>query len=143
MLKKIAIGVGVVVFSVPVFAAADTNVQTQLISLYQSLVQVLQKQLQLLAGPSKGVLQISPQSGPAPLAVTFTLQTVQGNEAIDFGDGHSTGSSGCTKNAQGYCDLSKPVTHQYALPGTYKVSLLRTVGATVETVTSSSVTVTK
>lgn len=143
MLKKIAVGVGVVVFALPVFAAADTSVQTQLVTLYQSLIQLLQKELSLLIGPSKASLQVTPPSGPAPLTVTFSLQSPQGNEAIDFGDGHSSGSSGCAKNAQGFCDLSKSVTHEYALPGTYKVLLLRTVGTTAETVTSSSVTVTK
>ena len=49
MLKKIAIGVGVVVFSVPIFAAADTNVQNQLIALYQQFVQLLQQQLTILS----------------------------------------------------------------------------------------------
>ncbi len=119
MKKTIAGVIAVVALAVPVAAFADNG---QLIALYQQLIQILQKELGIL---QQGLLTISPQSGPAPFTATFTVNNPLGTEAIDFGDGHSTGSSGCVKNTQGFCDLSKPVQHTYTLPGTYKVSLYR------------------
>jgi hypothetical protein len=138
MRKKIAIGVAAVVLAVPVFAAADTNVQAQLISLYQQLIQILSQELGILQAQ---VLTISPQGGSAPFTATFTLNNPKGTEAIDFGDGHSTGSSGCTKNAQGYCDLSKSVEHTYSFPGTYKVTVYMGSGKNAQAVATQTVTV--
>ena len=122
MLKKIAIGVGVVVFAMPILAAADTDMQTKLVNLYQQLIQLLQQELTFLQNKHAS-MTITPSSGAAPLIVTFTVSNTAGDENIDFGDGHSVGSSGCAKNAQNWCDLSKPVMHTYQLPGMYTVKL--------------------
>ena len=139
MLKKLAIGAGIVVFAVPVFATADIGgSSTQLISLYTQLIQLLQQELTWL---QNNKLSIAPLSGSAPLTSVFTLNTQTGTEAIDFGDGHSTGSSGCVKNAGGYCDLSKPVSHTYALPGTYKVSVYQSINGTSKVIGTQTVTV--
>lgn len=119
MRKKIAIGIAVVVLTVPVATFADNG---QLIALYQQLVQILEQELGILQNEA---LTIDPSTGPAPLTSTFTIPHPTGTEAIDFGDGHSTGSSGCKTNAQGFCDLSQPVSHTYQFPGSYKVSLYR------------------
>lgn len=135
-MKKVIVGVmAAAAFAVPVAAFADNS---QLIALYQQLVAVLQQQLSYL---QQNQLSITPQTGKAPLEVTFTVDVRQGNEAIDYGDGHSSGSGGCKTNAQGHCDLSQPVKHTYALPGTYKVSLLRTINGKASTVMTSTVTV--
>jgi hypothetical protein len=127
MLKKIAIGVGVVVFSVPIMAAADTTVQNQLISLYQQLVQILTQQLTILrAQPVQGThatMVVTPTTGASPLEISVSVSNPAGDESLVYGDGHSVGSVGCTKNSKGFCDLTKPVTHTYLLPGTYTVSL--------------------
>lgn len=120
---------------VPVAAFADNS---QLIALYQQLVQILQMQLGILQSQ---VLTIDPNNGNAPFTATFTLNNQTGTEAIDFGDGHSTGSSGCPTNAKGYCDLSKPVTHTYQFPGAYKVSVYRGPADTAVVIATQTVTV--
>jgi|GEM_PF-4278406 len=138
MRKKIAIGTAVLVLAVPVFAAADTNVQTQLISLYQQLIQLLQQELGILQA---NALSISSTSGPAPFTTTFTVKNPTGTESIDFGDGHSTGSSSCTKNSQGFCDLSASVSHTYQFPGNYKVTLYRGADPNATVVMTQTITV--
>ena len=153
MLKKIAIGLGVVVFSVPIIAAADTNVQTQLISLYQQLVQILTQELTLLrAQPVQGshaAMTVSPVTGTSPLEVTIAVSNLTGDESVVYGDGHSVGSSGCAKNSKGFCDLAKPFAHTYQLPGTYIVTLydkgqgLRQLQTVTITVTAGGLTQTR
>ena len=59
----------------------------------------------------------------APAFMLFSVNNPSGTESIIFGDGQSTGSRGCTKNALGWCDLSNIVGHRYDYPGTYLVSL--------------------
>ena len=61
--------------------------------------------------------------GMAPAVTMFVVHDPSGTEAIDFGDGYSSGSNGCTKNSAGWCDFSQPVWHTYQVPGTYTVSL--------------------
>ena len=135
-MKKALVGIVVVAaLSAPVAVFADN---TQLIALYQQIVMLLQQELNLLRN---NALVVSPNSGAAPLTVTFTVNNSQGNEAVDFGDGHSTGSDGCVQNGAGFCDLSKPAHHTYQLPGSYKVTLYRTVQGTAQMVTTSGVTV--
>lgn len=134
-MKKTIVGiVAAAALCAPVVAFADNG---QLIALYQQLIQILQQELGILQG---GSLTISPSSGPAPFTAAFTINNPTGTEAIDFGDGHSTGSNGCAKNSQGFCDLSKPVSHTYQFPGSYKVTLYRGQNG-AQTVTTESVTV--
>jgi hypothetical protein len=127
MLKRIAIGVGIVVLSMPIIAAADTSVQTQLVSLYQQLVQILTQELAMLrAQPVQGnhaSMTVSTTTGTAPLNIMVSVSGLAGDESLVYGDGHSAGSSGCAKNNQGFCDLTKSMTHTYQLPGTYTVTL--------------------
>jgi hypothetical protein len=134
-MKKIIVGViAALALCVPVAAFADNG---QLIAIYQQLIQLLQQELGIL---QNGSLTISPTSGSAPLTVTFTVTNSQGTEAIDFGDGHSTGSSGCKQNTPGFCDLSKSVSHTYQFPGAYKVTLYRGANG-AQIVTTQTVTV--
>jgi hypothetical protein len=135
MKKTIAGFVAVAALATPVAVFADNG---QLVALYQQLIQVLQQQINLL---KQGTVTVSPQSGKAPLEVAFTVVDPIGSEAIDFGDGHSTGSDGCEKNAKGFCDLSKSVSHTYQLPGTYKVTLYRGTGKDATIVGTQTVTV--
>jgi hypothetical protein len=135
MKKTIAGLVAAAAFCMPAAVFADDG---QLISLYQQLIQLLQQEIQLL---QQNILTISPVLGKAPLTVTFTLNRALGTEAIDFGDGHSTGSSGCPTNAQGYCDLSKPITHVYQFPGTYKVTVYRGQAQNAQVIVTQFVTV--
>lgn len=109
----------------PAIAMADTT--TQLVSLYQQLIGLLTQELALLkATPAaQAPISIDAPQGKAPYTALFTLGSLDGTEAVDFGDGHSTGSNGCTKNAQGYCDLGHQIVHTYQLPGTYTVTLYR------------------
>ncbi|MBI5470256.1 hypothetical protein HY968_02955 [Candidatus Kaiserbacteria bacterium] len=125
MLKRIAIGFGIVVFAVPVFASAAvvTGNSDQLIALYTKLVQLLQQELSFLQNKPHASVSVAPSSGPAPLSVVFTVGNRSETEALDFGDGHSTGSNGCKKNQGGYCDLSQPISHTYQLPGSYTAKL--------------------
>ena len=136
---------------VPIAVSADVmSGNNQLISLYQQLITLLQQEIAMLQGThpatassvisSTGVLMVSPATGPAPLAVTFTLATPNQTEAIDFGDGHSSGSGGCPKNKLGYCDLSKPIAHSYMYPGAYTVTLFDH-GADAHVVSTQKITV--
>lgn len=61
--------------------------------------------------------------GTAPAVTLFVVNNPSGTESIIFGDGTSSGSNGCIKNTQGWCDFSQPVWHTYKYPGTYTVSL--------------------
>ncbi len=146
MLKRIALVCSAAVLLLtPVFAAADTNSANaaQLVPLYTQLVALLEQEIGLLQNPGHASLSIWPSSGVAPLMVTFILNDSSGTEAIDFGDGHSTGSNGCLKNAQGWCDLSKPIGHTYEFPGTYTVTLYDHPSATsINTISTSTITAT-
>ena len=123
MKKNFALVLCALLFALPSFVNAATVDQQQLISLYQQLITLLQQQLQTLQTTDHAWLSMNPTSGTVPLVVMFTLNNPSQREAIDYGDGHSSGSNGCVKNALGNCDLSKPVYHSYQLPGTYKVTL--------------------
>jgi hypothetical protein len=59
----------------------------------------------------------------APAFMIFTLHNPSGTESVDFGDGQSTGTQGCTKNALGWCDLSGFTFHRYDYPGRYTATL--------------------
>jgi hypothetical protein len=130
-MKKIAFMVCAVLFMSPAFVSADTGKTEQLVALYTKLIQVLQQQIILLQQieaekvPLSGhaTLTITPETGVAPFVMTFILSGANGTEAVDFGDGHSTGSNGCKRNTKGWCDLSAPFFHMYQLPGTYTVTL--------------------
>jgi hypothetical protein len=143
MLKRIAIGAGIAVLAVPVFASAAvaTGNTDRLVALYTQLVQLLQQELSFLQSAPHPSVSVMPLSGPAPLVVTFVVGNRSGTEALDFGDGHSSGSSGCSKNAGGYCDLSQPIVHTYQLPGTYMVSLYDAVSGTSKIVSTMTVRV--
>ena len=150
MRKHIAIGISTLIMAAPVFAFADTvSTNAQLISIYTQLIQLLQKELALLESSfstpvSSASLDISPATGKAPLDVIFTLRDGTGTEAIDYGDGHSTGSNGCARNPQGWCDLSLSKPHTYQLPGTYKVTVYSHPTPTTQKVVSvSTMTVTQ
>jgi hypothetical protein len=135
-MKKVIVTIlTVFALSVPVAAFADNG---QLIALYQQLIQILKQEVAILQNQA---LTIAPASGPAPLTATFTVTKPLGNESIDFGDGRSTGSSGCTKNSQGFCDLSKSVTHTYQFPGNYTVTLYRGADPSAKVITTQTVTV--
>jgi hypothetical protein len=124
MVKRIVLAVSILLFAAPVWASADTGAaDAQLIALYTELIALLQKELTILQNPSEPSLVVAPTSGMVPLQVSYTITNTSGTEAIDFGDGHSSGSNGCAKNAQGYCDLSQPIAHLYQFPGTYTVTL--------------------
>lgn len=136
--------VAVMMLPASVFAATNT---TQLESLYTQLVALLTQELQLLkdqqsakTGPQ---LVIDSPRGAAPYAALVTLPYLDGTEAVDFGDGHSTGSNGCALNAGGYCNLAHQVAHTYQLPGTYTVTLYRHSAAHKDgyVVTTSKITV--
>ncbi len=121
--------------ALPGAAFADTG---QVVALYQQLIVLLQQEIELL---KKQALTISRTTGEAPFMTTFMVQDLQGNEAIDFGDGRSTGSAGCPRNAKGFCDLSKIVEHTYQLPGSYTVSLLRTIDGKAHVVATYPISV--
>ena len=115
----------------PTVAAAETD--TQLVSLYQQLIGILTQELTLLkkasetatTQPAPAPISIDAPHGTAPYIALISLGTLDGTEAVDFGDGHSTGSGGCVKNARGYCDLKHQMVHTYQFPGTYTVTLYR------------------
>ncbi len=124
MHRKIALAIGIMVLAAPALSFADTGAaNAQLVALYTELIALLQKELVILQNPSEPSLVVAPTSGTVPLQVSYTITNTSGTEAIDFGDGHSSGSNGCVKNAQGYCDLSQPIAHLYQFPGTYTVTL--------------------
>ena len=127
MLKRLALILSIILFASPALAFADTPTtnDSQLVSLYTQLISLLQQEITLLAHPAQAYLSIYPASGVAPLFVTFIVNNPSGAESIYYGDGHTTGSDGCVKNAQGWCDLSNPVAHMYQLPGTYTVTLYK------------------
>jgi len=127
----------------PAAAFADTTPNSQLIQLYTQLVALLQQELQLLQQGSAQATTLAPTSltGAAPFTVLFTVTGLTGQEAIDFGDGAFTGSTGCTRVASGNCDLSKGAVHTYAFPGTYYARLERGKGPTF--LATSTITVTK
>ena len=124
-MKKVASVLCAVILGVPFLVAADVPMsqQDQLVSLYTQLIDVLKQEILLLQAMPRAALAIEPTTGKAPLDVVFTGLNLSGTEAIDYGDGYSTGSMGCARNAQGWCDLSLSKTHTYRLPANYVVSL--------------------
>ncbi|MCD6320787.1 PKD domain-containing protein [Candidatus Bipolaricaulota bacterium] len=69
-----------------------------------------------LFNPLNAVLHAYPQSGEAPLEVTFDISESTGNIVsftLDFGDG--TSASGT--------DITQPIQHTYGDPGTYTATL--------------------
>ena len=126
MIRKLVAGISAFVMISPVLVSADAvSHDTQFVAIYSQLVQLLQKELLLLQSQpvSHASLDFSTSTGKAPLLVFFTLHNGNGTEAIDYGDGHSSGSNGCARNSQGWCDFSVAKTHTYELPGTYKVTV--------------------
>lgn len=108
----------------PIFSFADTAThEQQLVSLYTQLILLLQREVAVLRNAASPSLSISTPYGYAPLLVVYSVNNPSGKEAIDFGDGHSSGSNGCMMNSYGFCDLSKALSHTYQLPGTYTVTL--------------------
>jgi hypothetical protein len=129
-----------ILFALPAAAFADSvSTNAQLIALYTQLITVLRQELALLQAPSSATLSVTPVSGPAPLTVIFTVNNPSGTEVIDFGDGHSSGSNGCVKNAEGWCDLSKPIEHTYQFSGVYTVALYRHKANTTQTLGTTTV----
>ncbi len=126
MNKKFGILLVCALFVAPVAVSAATNT-AQLESLYTQLIALLTQELALLKlkNTSAPQLVIASPRGTAPYAALITLPELDGTEAVDFGDGHSTGSNGCAKNAKGYCDLKHDIAHTYQYPGTYTVTLYR------------------
>ena len=143
MYKKIGLILSIFALFLPVYASAQVAMDNsgQIVTLYQQLIQLLQQELTLL---QSNALSVSSATGPAPLSVTFTLHSSTGMEAVDYGDGHATGSGGCVKNSSGKCDLATPFVHTYTLPGTYTVTLYRTTSdKQVHTLMTTMITVTK
>lgn len=140
MKHTFAILIGIVMLASPALAGASTD-NDALTSLYAQLIVLLKQEL--IALQPTPILTIAPASGQVPLAVTFTLASSTLTEAIDFGDGHSTGSGGCQRNMIGFCDLSAPTRHTYAYPGAYTVTLYKHVGLDPVVVSTQTVTVTK
>ena len=143
MTKKIAALLGTALFLIPALAAAETVQNDKLISLYSQLVQLLQTQLDLLKSLPQPTLDISPTTGKAPLEVVFTLLNGRGTEAIDYGDGYTSGINGCARNALGWCDLSLSKIHTYALPVTYTATLyMHPTPSTLKALGTTKITVT-
>lgn len=148
-MKKYLLGLGIAAFiAVPLFASAEmTSGSMTLEGLYTQLIALLNQELTLLkasaasAPATAASLSISPNTGPAPLMVTYTVTNPEGDESLDYGDGHSTGSMGCTRNEKGFCLFTSPVNHYYQLPGTYKISLCDK-GKDLHLIATTSVTVT-
>lgn len=113
------------VLTAPVAASAATA--DQVIPLYRELIVLLTKQLELLQAPPVAALptlSIESPEGTAPYAVLFELSTTTGRDAVDFGDGHSTWTDGCSvRLANGWCPVRTEIAHTYAYPGTYVVRL--------------------
>ncbi len=142
MYKRITLAIAIAFLSAPLIASAATTLPTdnQLVALYTQIINLLEQEIPLLQNPTQTYLSIYPTSGPAPLFVTFLVNNPTGYESIGYGDGHTTGSDGCVKNVQGWCDLTKPVAHQYLIPGIYTVLLYRhTSSTTVEYLSTSTV----
>jgi hypothetical protein len=126
----------------PVYVAADTNAQNdQLTTLMTQLVALLQQEVLALQYTAHPALSIYPSAGRAQLTVIFTVTNRTGTEAIDYGDGRSTGSFGCVKNMFGFCDLSTSVSHLYFFPGTYTATLYTHIASTSRAVSSTTITV--
>lgn len=142
-MKKYLAGIAIGMALVPVAAFADTAPNAQLLQLYTQLVALLQQELQLLQQGSTQAATLAPASlsGAAPFTALFTVTGLTGQEAIDFGDGAFTGSTGCTRLPSGNCDLSKGAVHTYLFPGTYYARLERGKGPTF--LATSTITVTK
>lgn len=117
------LAIAVLVAPLSVFADTTTERYSQLEALYRQLIEVLEKEIVYLNSIPVAALAIEPTSGKAPLDVVFTVLNMSGTEAIDFGDGYSTGSAGCARNAKGWCDLTLSKPHTYRLPADYVVSL--------------------
>ena len=127
MFKHFALSLTFILLITPaVTHAADESAREgQLAPLYAQLASLLQQELAIMQDPSQTYLSIHPVSGMMPFFATFIMHNPTGTEGINFGDGHTTGTLGCTKNTKGWCDLSKPVAHTYQLPGFYTVHLFR------------------
>lgn len=125
MKKHIARLLAIAVLAVPLSVFADTvpTRDSQLEALYRQLIELLQREIVYLNSIPVAALAIEPTSGKAPLDVVFTVLNISGTEAIDFGDGYSSGSTGCARNSKGWCDLTLSKPHTYRLPGNYVVSL--------------------
>lgn len=122
MNNRIIAGLAAVLFAFsPVVVAADTARTTELAGLVQQLNILLDKINTLDA--SRARVSIMPAYGKAPFTTVFTLSATSSTEALDFGDGQSTGSAGCTKNTLGYCALPAVIGHTYQYPGLYAVTL--------------------
>jgi hypothetical protein len=87
-------------------------------------------------------LQATPTSGPAPLAVVFTMWVQQGDTnvySVDFGDKMSSkmdirpSGIACTVNPPCYTGIAS-TSHTYTSPGTYTATLLNSAGTSVATV---------
>ena len=128
----------------PFMAAAQTtttSTESQLVPLYLQLIEDLKEELMVLVPPGHAWLSIIPVYAHVPAYVSFVVQNPSGTEAIDFGDGHSTGSNGCTKNAQGWCELSGIISHSYDTPANYVVSLYDHVGNVQHLLSTTTITV--
>ena len=101
--KILSYSLGVIIFALPLASYAQYMTMTSLTPASISIMPVFYT--------------------TAPAFMIFTLKNPSGTESIDFGDGQSTGTVGCTKNALGWCDLSGYVFHRYAYPGRYIASL--------------------
>lgn len=152
MIRRIAIGFAFMLLAAPALALADTvatsvTVENPLVGLYTQLISLLQQEIALLENPQTASnsntststsLSIYPTTGVAPLFATFVVNDPTGTESINFGNGGTTGTQGCTKNALGWCDLTAPVPHEYQIPGNYTVTLYRHLSSTTIEVLSTS-----
>jgi len=139
-MKKLATLLSTALLAFPIVASAE--VTTDLTSLYTQLISLLKQEILLLQQQKHPSLTILQPSSAAPSTVVFTVNDRTGTEAIDFGDGHSTGSNGCPKNVFGFCDLFNSLSHVYYIPGAYRVTLYNRVGDVQRTVSSTTVQVT-
>ena len=135
--KANALILGALVAFMPALSFAATD--TQLVPLYQQLVTVLKNELLVLAPDP--VLSIEPGTGHAPFTAIFTLSSLTKTDAINFGDGHTTGTLGCPRNALGFCDLHAQFVHTYLFPDTYTISQYRSIGKEQLLVSTTTLTV--